>query len=497
MVMNRLRAQLLCLTLLAFVGTAVAQNAAPASSVSLPAPTVSELLAPDAAIPRTPKSGSEWQKQASEMVTKAKQKHAKELQEMTAAAAVPAEDADTLTSVAAGGMSVLNDPAAIVGKDWKADAQRREAAALKANKSDISEIANKAPDAIQRSLDEAAKTLGMDSPTGVTAAKLEAQAAEQARPKVKYRLYLSQSLGDDAVHNAMEIGKGHPGLQVVFRGMKPGQTVYQLGQYLLHLYKTPPQPGDLMPSVVVDPVHFESSNVTVVPVLELVGDDDKPIARVAGVVDPAWIDDQVADGRTGDLGTMGPTSPIVEEDMLKLMQARAAKFDVQKWKQHAVDTFWDKLPFLALPKATEQKVFTVDPTVVVSRDIVLPDGKFIAHKGDRFNPLLSIGFHQKMLIFDATDPKQLSYAKAFLAANPNITVMLITTAVDRKASWKGYRAIENDLRHAIYMLNDSIISTWKLKAVPSIIEAKGPLFIITEVPVHQGGSNVADNTPSR
>lgn len=497
MVITRLHMSVLALALLACAGAAAAQDVSPARAATLPSPTISELLKPDVAVPPTPRSGSEWQAQASALVAKAKLKHADELQEAATATAVLEGGPDAMTPIATSGLKVLNDPAAIVGNDWQADAQKRGAAALKANQADISVMAQKAPDAMQRSLDAVAKTLGMDSPTGVTAAQMQAQAAEHARPQVKYRLYLSQAMGDEAINKAMDIAKGHAGLQILFRGMKPGQTVYQLSQYLLHLFKTPPEAGDSVPSVVIDPIHFESDKVTVAPVLELIGDNDVPIAKVAGVVDPSWVDAQVAAGRTGDLGTMGPTTPIIEEDMLKLMQARAAKFDVPKWKQHAVDTFWDELPFVELPRAKEQRVFTVDPTVVVSKDIMAPNGQFIAHKGDRFNPLLSIGFHEKMLIFDVTDPEQFSYARAFLAANPNITVTLITTAVDRKDNWKGYRAVENGLRHAVYMLNTAIVSTWKLKAVPSIVEAKGTLFVITEVPVHQGGSHVIDITPQR
>ncbi len=91
----------------------------------------------------------------------------------------------------------------------------------------------------------------------------------------------------------------------------------------------------------------------------------------------------------------------------------------------------------------------------------------------------------------------MNYAEAFLKANPDITVMLITTKVDRKGSWKGYRDTENKMRHAIFMLNQTIVDTWKLKAVPSVVTANSSVFVINEVPVHQGGSNVADYASPR
>ena len=112
-------------------------------------------------------------------------------------------------------------------------------------------------------------------------------------------------------------------------------------------------------------------------------------------------------------------------------------------------------------------------------------------------PLDQGRFHQKLLIFDETDPDQVAFAKEFLHENPITRVMLITTTVDRDKGWSGYRDTENKLHHAVYLLNGRVVATWKLKAVPSVVKARGSVFVVNEVPVHHGGSNVVDHASSR
>ena len=470
---------------------------AQAASTSLPAPSIATLVKPDASVPATPKSGSEWERQASALIQREKLKHADELHAAAAKPKPTASDYDQLTTMAKGSADIISHPEKVVGTQWLSDADARQATAERENAATLRTMTNRTPTAMQEQLDKAAQTLGMESPTGDgLAAKMKAEAAAKRRP-VHYRLFVSQSMGDEAVRMAMLLGKGHDDMQIVFRGMKPGQTIGQLSRYLMSLHKKAPKMGERLPSIVIDPVYFTQEKVSAVPVLEELDDQGKVVARVAGVADPSWIDGQVQDGHTGDLGTMGPVLPVSELDMMKVMQAKAKAFDVERWKKHAVDSYWQKVPFTDLPLATEQKTYTVDPTVVVTQDVVLPNGTVLAHKGDTFNPLKEIGFHQKLLIFDETDPVQVDYAEAFLKANPDITVMLITTKVDRQGSWKGYRDTENKMRHAIYMLNQTIVNTWKLQAVPSVVTANSSVFVINEVPVHQGGSNVADYASPR
>jgi len=480
--------------------SALAQSAgqvAPSSSAGLPASSIAILVKPDVAVPATPKSGNEWQRQASALIQREKLKHAAELDAATTKPAARTSDYDQLTSLARDSADIISHPEKVVGSNWQSDADARQSAAQNENAATLATMTQRTPTAMQAELDKAAQTLGMDSPTGdALVGQMKAQAAAAHRP-VHFRLFVSQSMGDDAVRMAMLLGKGHDDMQLVFRGMKPDQTIGQLSRYLMSLHKAAPKHDERLPSIVIDPIYFTQENVAAVPVLEQLDDQGKVVARVAGIADPNWISAQVRDGRTGDLGTLGPVKVVAELDMMKVMQAKAKAFDVEAWKKHAVDSYWTKVPFTDLPAVTKQKTYTIDPTVVVTHDITLPNGKVLAKKGDRFNPLNDIGFHQKLLIFDETDPAQVDYAEAFLKANADITVMLITTKVDRKGSWQGYRDVENKMRHAIYMLNQSIVDTWKLEAVPSVVTANSSVFVINEVPVHQGGSNVADYASPR
>jgi len=142
-----------------------------------------------------------------------------------------------------------------------------------------------------------------------------------------------------------------------------------------------------------------------------------------------------------------------------------------------------------LPPATQARQRSVDPTIEVKDDIVTPDGQYIAHKGDRFNPLTDgPGFHQTVLVFDGSDAKQVEFVTNFVKANADKKVTLITTGIDRHEGWEGFNQLQNKAGRAVYLLNSVFQDTFHIEHVPSIVSAKDATFIVTEVPVHQGGA---------
>jgi len=395
------------------------------------------------------------------------------------AASVNAADTAALQRAA----DAIDRPEAYAGAGWQQSADAAIKAQQKVNGSTLKAIVDSSPADLRKVLAEAARTMNLPSPVQTPTKPFGAQRKETRT----YRLYVSQAMGEGGLREAMAYASGRADTVLVLRGPLEGQTVSQLQRLLAGYVKDAAVNQEPIPNVEVDPTVFTDHHVTSVPTLEKLDASGNVVASVRGVLDPAWIDRKIADGAKGDLGAHGQTYPVTEIDLLEAFQQKAREFDWEKWKTKAAEDYWKKAPFTELPLATTARVRQIDPTVVVPKDIVTPDGKVIARAGETFNPLESVGFHQTLVIYDATDPLQVAFARKVLAEARGAKVKLITTAVDREKGADGYIDMEIAMKHPVYMLNSAVRDAFHLERVPSTVTATTNRFVVTEVPVHQGG----------
>ncbi|MHB8742098.1 MAG: TrbC family F-type conjugative pilus assembly protein [Sulfuricaulis sp.] len=384
---------------------------------------------------------------------------------------------------------VINNPKAVVGEGWQEHADALVKEQTKSNGATLQQLQTGAGHTVQNALSDAAKTY-----------HLPGLVKTQSKPAIHYRLFVSQSLGQGGLTQAMQMASAHPDMVLSFRGMKPGQTLRDLFDTLQPLLKAVAPPGSdtRVPAVEVNPPAFSEAGVTDAPTLEKLDDDGNRVAIVRGVIDPAWLDTQVADKNSGDLGTRGQVFPIVEEDMLVKLQQAAKNFNYTKWAQKAGKTYWKHVPFIDLPHALQARQRTLDPTVEVQQDIRLPDGKYLAHKGDLINPLKQgVGFHQTVVVFDGTDKAQVEFVAKFVKAHASQKLTLITTGIDRTTGWDGFGALQATVGRAVYLLNDMFQNTFHIEHTPSLVGADDHQFIVTEIPVDQGGGNAQAHAAPR
>jgi len=402
-------------------------------------------------------------------------------------AGTPSPSVNEILSISA---HAKDHPEEVAGSGWQQDAEAKLKAQLEEHGEEIKAIADDGQAVVKQALAKASKEYGI--PALGDKAKTETS-------KAKYRMYVSQSMGVEGLKQAMLIGAAHKDLVICFRGMKPGQTLRAMFDELSKIMRSiAPNEGDALPQMEVNPPVFSDAKVAEAPTLEKLDDDGHRVAWVRGIIDPAWLDGQVADQKRGDLGARGETYPVVEEDMLEKMQHAAKTFDYDAWAKKAQDQYWKSQPFVSLPTATTARERLIDPTVEVKDDILTPDGKYIAHKGDRFNPLETLGFHQTVVIFNGTDPNQVDFVKSFVAEHAESKLTLVTTEVDREQGWDGFGLLQQKIGRAVYLMNDLLENTFQIEHVPSLVTARELAFVVTEVPVHHGEVvNAVANTQAR
>lgn len=125
---------------------------------------------------------------------------------------------------------------------------------------------------------------------------------------------------------------------------------------------------------------------------------------------------------SADLGKVGPTYPIAETDMLKLIEERLREKEksgeLEKLQQEAVKRSLNSVknpkPVAGLGKSTKTRTFYYDPSITVQSNITDATGKIIVAAGTRVNPLDYVSMTRHLLFFDGRDKSQVKLAEKLI-----------------------------------------------------------------------------------
>jgi len=307
-------------------------------------------------------------------------------------------------------------------------------------------------------------------------------------------VFASLSLGKGLDDLLTSISK-YPDAAVVFRGIRKGMN---LGKGILEIQHLAAKKKPV-PNIMIDPTLFQKYKITSVPTILILDDKTKAfkarkvLARVQGLSDPKWLLQKLSRHEIGNWGIKGPVKEISEPNLIDVAKARLAKIDWDKKKQEAIQHFWLKQHFYRLPRANKNRVRTIDPSVLITKDMKTNTGVVFAHKGDVINPLCdqrqpckpgTRPFTQAVVIFDPRDKQQIQLLNQEL---PNIKklpevhrITYIATAFDKGAGWDSYKETSDHFDAPIYVLTPDLIHRFKLEYSPSIIMARGNQFVVQE-----------------
>ena len=299
----------------------------------------------------------------------------------------------------------------------------------------------------------------------------------QSRPLAMPRkgqliLFVSTTMGDAGLKRAFGAASGDPDVTIVFRGALPGETFTQVSRRLARLLED----IDPKPNVAIHSKSFRDHRVASVPTMI----EPATGKVIRGTVMAETFRERAEDASEIDLGTVGPVSDIVEPDLALLIKERIAEIDVERRAKESVASYWQRAPFVDVPKARERRVRRLDPTVITENDLRDHEGRLLAPVGARINPLAALPFTSRILIFDGTDPSERAWAKEQI--RPDRKTILITTRIDRVVGWSAWKELHQALGLPVYLLQARIAERFALEVTPTIIEAApdGDTLLITE-----------------
>lgn len=307
----------------------------------------------------------------------------------------------------------------------------------------------------------------------------EAAEYERERP-LRYRVFVSQSMPKAELKELVRMSQDRQDTVLVFRGVKEGQKITELFETMVALVDDLEE-AQQFPSVEIDPAPFAEAGIDAVPAIARYDDDGKLQAWVSGITSPAWIDEEVGRGRSGNVGQYGSVVPVVEQDMIEAFKAAAATIPTEGAGERALNRYFMGL-HQEVAVAQVPRVRELDPSFVVEETITLPTGEPLVEAGTVINPLAQVPFSSVLVIFDPLDPKQVEIAREQLAKYEGRNVMLLVSSLAHTGGLEGYAELVGSMGRHIYFLTQEVRQTFDIQTVPAVVTAEGLKFRIEEIP---------------
>ena len=185
-----------------------------------------------------------------------------------------------------------------------------------------------------------------------------------------------------------------------------------------------------------------------------------------------------------NLGTIGPTYPVAEKNLLEVIMARLrakeASGELKRHEQEARDraayAVNNPRPVDGLRRAQAARTFYFDPTFKLQSNVVDGTGAILFPAGTRKNPLEVVSLSKHLLFFDARDPGQVARARELIEHYQGKVKPILVggSYLDLMKRWN---------KPVFYDQDGTLVRKFGIAAVPALVSQEGQRLRIDEVPV--------------
>ena len=188
--------------------------------------------------------------------------------------------------------------------------------------------------------------------------------------------------------------------------------------------------------------------------------------------------------QAANLGTIGPTYPVAEKNLLDVIMARLrakeASGELKRLEQEARDraayAVNNPRPVDGLRRAQAARTFYFDPTLTLQSNVVDGTGAVLFPAGTRKNPLEVVSLSKHLLFFDGRDPGQVARARELIEHYQGKVKPILVggSYLDLMKRWN---------KPVFYDQDGTLVRKFGIAAVPAIVSQEGQRLRIDEVPV--------------
>jgi len=303
------------------------------------------------------------------------------------------------------------------------------------------------------------------------AAPLPPRPATAPLPGGGLLLFVSRGMPAAELRAAIAAAAADPSVTLILRGLLPGERLDAALPAITRLITRHDPP----PAILIDPGRYRRHEVTAVPTLL----DPVTGHRLQGAIARPALERERRHAGGTDLGRIGPTWPIAEPDLAKLLQARAASLDLPARAEAALARFWRRAPAVTLPPAQTTATRRFRPEVRTSSDLRDDRGRRLLPAGSPINPLQTLPLTARILVLDAQDPHELAWART--QRDPNRATIHLLANPDREGGWEAWKALQQQLDAPPFLLDRHLANRLGVRATPTLIEAEGTELVVHEI----------------
>jgi conjugal transfer pilus assembly protein TraW len=181
-----------------------------------------------------------------------------------------------------------------------------------------------------------------------------------------------------------------------------------------------------------------------------------------------------------DLGVFGETFPIQERSLIQVIQEKLQKLqDSGALTSYQIQIQKRIKQGLENPQAVEDvtttlipRIFTYDPSLVLSEDLKDHQGEVFYKAGTRINPLAIKPLTKSLLYIDGFNFKQLAWAERYIKEDPQAKVILVKGSP--------FKLMES-MKRPIYFDQAGVsVKKFGIRHVPARVYQKGEVLEISE-----------------
>ena len=175
------------------------------------------------------------------------------------------------------------------------------------------------------------------------------------------------------------------------------------------------------------------------------------------------------------LEPVGPTSAVIETDLVDELRQRAVSVDVEQLRSAQVH--YQPANLHDLPRATKDTTTMVDLTHTLEQDLVDAQGTILYPSGFTFNPLRFVSLSGALVVIDGSDPEQVAWFKDSPYGANHRALLLLSGGLAA--------TLRDELDRPVAYLTEDIAQRLQLRAVPSVVMEQDQHLTVREVRIDE------------
>lgn len=185
-------------------------------------------------------------------------------------------------------------------------------------------------------------------------------------------------------------------------------------------------------------------------------------------------------GQASDHGVVGQTFPIIETDLLSVIEQRLTKLQASggidrmnaEFARRTEAKVRRPTPVAGITPATQARVWAFDPTIVIEKDVKDQKGNYVARAGQTVNPLDFVAMHQALVFVDGDDKAQMEWATSQYSDLKAKIILVSGSPIEEMTARK---------RRFYFDQEGRLTGKFGVRHTPAVAEQDGKVIKVSEI----------------